>query len=383
MFPVIHVVFAALGALLGAGVAPRGEWRFAVLVGACIGYAVAELSSVRGRLLLLEADIAKLRASLRRRDVETPAPSQSPQQAPAEMPAQAPAEMPAPAPAARASAPPPASVSAPVTASAPARVTESQLDPLDELRRDERSNAEPPAPATGVVRSSAARPGISDIPIVNAVRQFFTGANSLVRAGVIVLFFGVAFLLRYVAEHSRVPIEFRLAGVAAGAMALLALGWSLRKSRPGYALALQGGAVGILYLIVFAALHLYSLLPASTAFGVLAVLAMLSAILAVLQNSMAFALLAVTGGFLAPILASTGAGNHVVLFSYYAVVNSGIVAIAWFKAWRPLNLAGFVFTFVIGTVWGVLRYRAEDFATTEPFLVLFFLFYVAVAVLFT
>src|ERR1700722_19216718 len=119
MFPVIHVVFAALGALLGAGVAPRGEWRFAVLVGACIGYAVAELSSVRGRLLLLEADIAKLRASLRRRDVETPAPSQSPQQAPAEMPAQAPAEMPAPAPAARASAPPPASVSAPVTASAP------------------------------------------------------------------------------------------------------------------------------------------------------------------------------------------------------------------------------------------------------------------------
>jgi len=161
------------------------------------------------------------------------------------------------------------------------------------------------------------------------------------------------------------------------------LGWSLRRARRGYALALQGGAVGILYLIIFAALHLYALLPASLAFGMLAVLAVLSAILAVLQNSLAFALLAVTGGFLAPILASTGEGSHVVLFSYYAVLNAAIVAIAWFKAWRPLNLAGFVFTFVIGTVWGVLRYRAEDFSTTEPFLVLFFLFYVAVAVLFT
>jgi len=239
------------------------------------------------------------------------------------------------------------------------------------------------ASAPSAHRRPAAQFGESNLTVVNAVRRFFTGGNALVRAGVIVLFFGVAFLLRYAAEHTRVPIEFRLAGVAVGAIALLVLGWSLRRARRGYALALQGGAVGILYLIIFAALHLYALLPASLAFGVLAVLAVLSAILAVLQNSLAFALLAVTGGFLAPILASTGEGSHVVLFSYYAVLNAAIVAIAWFKAWRPLNLAGFVFTFVIGTVWGVLRYRAEDFSTTEPFLVLFFLFYVAVAVLFT
>src|SRR3984893_7158487 len=98
---------------------------------------------------------------------------------------------------------------------------------------------------------------------------------------------------------------------------------------------------------------------------------------------MAFALLAVCGGFLAPILASTGEGSHVVLFSYYLVLNAGILAVAWFKAWRPLNIAGFVFTFAIGTVWGVLQYRPEDFATTEPFLVLFFLFYLGISILFT
>jgi uncharacterized membrane protein len=390
MFPVIHVVFAALGAFLGAGIAPRGGWGFAALVGASIGFAVAEFTSVRGRLLSLEAEIAKLRANLRRRDAQTPEPFPPTQRA--ATPAAAPAPPPTPAPAASPD---------PVTASVAAPDAESQLDAesqfdaesqldaesqpdaLEELRRDERSIAQPPAPTLGAHRGSARASGDSDIPIVSAVRQLFTGANALVRAGVIVLFFGVAFLLRYVAEHSHVPIEFRLAGVAAGAIALLALGWSLRKSRPGYALALQGGAVGILYLIIFAALHLYALLPPSAAFFVLAVLAALSATLAVLQNSMAFALLAVTGGFLAPILASTGAGSHIVLFSYYAVLNAGIVAIAWFKAWRPLNLAGFVFTFVIGTVWGVLRYRAEDFSTTEPFLILFFLFYVAVAVLFT
>ena len=44
-------------------------------------------------------------------------------------------------------------------------------------------------------------------------------------------------------------------------------------------------------------------------------------------------------------------GNHVALFSYYALLNAGIFAIAWFKAWRPLNLLGFVFTFTIGSAW--------------------------------
>jgi uncharacterized membrane protein len=372
MFPVIHVVFAALGAFLGTAVAPRGGWVFAASVGACIGYAMAEFSTVRARLLTLEAEIASLRAHLRRRDAEPSAPVAAPVPDELQHADAVPDELQDELHDEVSAQPDPADSS-----------SKSPLEELHELERDERSMTRPPTPALVAQRASTRTSGNSDIPIVTAVRRFFTGANALVRAGVIVLFFGVAFLLRYVAEHSRVPIEFRLAGVAAGAMVLLALGWSLRKSRPGYALALQGGAVGILYLIIFAALHLYALLPPSAAFVVLAVLAALSATLAVLQNSMAFALLAATGGFLAPILASTGAGSHVVLFSYYAVLNSAIVAIAWFKAWRPLNLAGFVFTFVIGTVWGVLRYRAEDFSTTEPFLILFFLFYVAVAVLFT
>ena len=65
------------------------------------------------------------------------------------------------------------------------------------------------------------------------------------RTGVVVLFFGVAFLLRYLAEHTHVPIEFRLSGVALGGLILLALGWRLRTRRPGYALALQGGGFGV------------------------------------------------------------------------------------------------------------------------------------------
>ena len=222
-----------------------------------------------------------------------------------------------------------------------------------------------------------------DIPVFRFIRDYFTGGNTLVRVGVLILFFGVAFLLRYLAEHTHVPIQFRLSGVALGGVALLILGWRLRSRRPGYALAVQGGGVGILYLTTFASLRLYSLLPPTVGFGLLVAIAVFTAVLAVWQDSQAFAALAVTGGFLAPILASTGQGSHVVLFSYYAVVNASILAISWYRAWRPLNVLGFVFTFIISTAWGALRYEDGLFDSTEPFLVLFFLFYVAIALLFS
>ena len=349
-FSVLHVALSAVGAILGANTGLGEHSLFDALIGAWIGFAIAEWFDVRGRLLTLEGEFVKLRADRVRRD------DGSGVRAVGEAGAEAEAEA--------------GAVVGAESGVALARVRE------EARTRDQEQVTVPEA-------SASPSPAESGMGFVNAVRAFFLGGNALVRAGIIVLFFGVAFLLRYVAEHSHVPIEFRLAGVACGALLLLGLGWSLRKSRPGYALALQGGAVGILNLTIFAALHLYAVLPASAAFGVLAALAALSAALAVMQNSLALALLAVTGGFLAPILSSTGQGSHVVLFSYYAVLNAGIVAIAWFKAWRPLNLAGFVFTFVIGTAWGVLRYRAQDFATTEPFLVLFFLLYLAVAILFT
>ncbi|HRQ97357.1 MAG TPA: DUF2339 domain-containing protein, partial [Candidatus Accumulibacter phosphatis] len=215
-----------------------------------------------------------------------------------------------------------------------------------------------------------------------AVRDWLLRGNLMARAGVIVLFLGVAFLLKYSYQHLQVPIELRLTGVALAAVVLLLLGWRLRTARAAYALALQGGGVGLLYLTIFGALRLFGLIEAAPAFILLLAVAALAATLAVLQDSLALAVLGAAGGFLAPIIASTGAGSHVTLFGYYSVLNAGILAIAFFKAWRLLNLVGFLFTFAIATLWGALRYRPEHFASSEPFLILFFLIYAAMPVLF-
>jgi uncharacterized membrane protein len=257
-------------------------------------------------------------------------------------------------------------------------------DSVTEVRpeRIEPTAAQTPQPAFATESTAVKTPPLSQPEQPSALWNFFFGVNSLVRFGVIVLFFGVAFLLKYATEHIYVPIEMRLIGVALGAMVLLAIGWRLRLSRPGYALIMQGGGIGVLYLTVFAAFRLYELLPSVFVLALLTMMAILSAMLAVMQDSRSLACMGVSGGFLAPLLASTGGGSHVMLFSFYALLNVGILAIAWHKAWRALNLLGFIFTFVIGLVWGSRYYRPELFASTEPFLILFFLFYVAIAVLF-
>lgn len=212
--------------------------------------------------------------------------------------------------------------------------------------------------------------------------KFFTSGNLVLKIGIIVLFFGVAFLLKYAAERNMLPLEFRLVGVAISGIILLGIGWRLRINRPGYGLILQGGGVGMLYLVVFAAAKLYGFLPFVFSLLVMVGLVGLSCLLAVIEESRALAIFGAVGGFLAPVLMSTGTGNHVLLFSYFALLNCGILAVAWFKSWRELNLVGFIFTFGLGTLWGSSGYRPELFYSTEPFLVLFFIFYLAISILF-
>jgi uncharacterized membrane protein len=227
--------------------------------------------------------------------------------------------------------------------------------------------------------ATAGQPGESDL--YRRARAWLVGGNTVARVGVVVLFFGVAFFFKYAVERGWLPVELRLATAALGGFALCALGWRLRARQLGYGLVLQGGGVGVVYLSVYAAMALYGLLPPAAGLALMACLVALGAALAVLQDSRGLAVLAVLGGFLAPLLVPSGR-SHVMLFGYYAVLDLGILGIAWFKAWRELNVLGFLCTFVIGAIWGQQFYQPLHFWSTEPFLLLFFLIYVTVPVLF-
>jgi len=215
-------------------------------------------------------------------------------------------------------------------------------------------------------------------PIANLI----FGGNMLVKLGVLILFLGLVFLLRYTAERVTVPIELRYAAVALVGAGLLVLGWLLRHQRAGYALILQGTGIGIFYLTTLAAMKLGGLLSTSVGFAFLFGVVVLSAALAVLQNAPLLAIVAALEGFAAPVLTSTGSNQPVGLFTYLLVLDVGIVLIAWFKAWRVLNLIGFVGTFTLTSGWAHKYYTDDQYGTVQPFLAVFFLLFTAIGLFF-
>ena len=220
--------------------------------------------------------------------------------------------------------------------------------------------------------------------LADVAGRWITTGNVPVKVGIIISFFGVSFLLKYAIENSivNIPISVRYIGIAIFAAVLMGLGWRMRVSNKVYALSLQGGGIGILFLVVFAAFRLHGLLSPTVGFALLVLLTAAAGLLAVRQESRALAILGTTGGFLAPLLVSTGSGNHIALFTYYLILNCAVLGVAWVRAWRELNIIGFVFTFGVGTLWGAQYYVPELAASTIPFLALYFLFYTAIAVLF-
>jgi uncharacterized membrane protein len=242
-----------------------------------------------------------------------------------------------------------------------AEVLKSSIEPADDYQA-----AEPPAPPAWLLKA----------------KEWLFGGNLVAKAGLLILFFGVSFLLKYAAARVSVPIELRLAGIVLADIGLLLWGWRIRESRPSISLPVQGAALGILMLVTFGAFRMYELIPGGLAFGLLFLLTFFTCLLAVLQNAIWLAIFGIVGGFAAPILTSTGHGSHLGLFTYYALLNAGILAISLKRSWRLLNLLGFAFTFLIGTTWGVLRYQPENYLSVQGFLILFFVFYVAIAILY-
>lgn len=343
-----------------------------VLIGAVVGYSLlhefggaamgAAIGYLLSRVLQLDSDLKALREELRIQRAMSAAASA------------------ASAPAARE----PEAPAAPVAAAPVAAPTAWHVE-TEKVSEPDINRQPPPLPRIPQIPKEPApefsRPDETPSLLSQAL-DWIRGGNPLARVGIVILFFGGAFLAKYAADHSHFPIELRMTALGAGALLLLAVGWGLRNKRAVYAQTLQGGGIAGFYLTVFAATRLYDLLIPSAALALLVAIAVVAAILAVAQNALALAVFGTAGGFMAPILLSTGSSNHIALFSYYTVLNLGVFAVAWFRAWRVLNLVGFVFTFGIVGAFRATAYSADKLQSMDGFLLLFFLLYIGITILF-
>ncbi len=210
------------------------------------------------------------------------------------------------------------------------------------------------------------------------------GGNILAKVGVVILFFGIASGLKLAADYGMFPVPIRLLLAAVASVAMIMFGWSRASGEKHrmFGFALQGGGFAILYLIVYFMLVRYQMIAPQLAFVLFTLLGVSCLLIAARLDSVTLAVLGISGAFLSPVLADAHNGDHVALFSYFALLNTLIIGVNWHKSWRELNVTGFLFTFAIGMAWAFRSYRDEYMLSTEYFLILFFLMYSLVPVVF-
>ncbi len=189
--------------------------------------------------------------------------------------------------------------------------------------------------------------------LIHSIKNWFFGGNLVVRVGVLVLLVGVVLLLRLLSEYIEISIATKLMAIGVAGLGLAGLGYKLTVKRFSYGITLQGTGLAIAYLSTFFAYSVYQILPSIPSFIGLGALSAVTIALAVRQNAFPLALLALSGGFFAPILTSEDTGSLVVLFSYYLLLNITIAVIAHYRPWKILNLFGAGVTFGLAYYWGL------------------------------
>ena len=170
------------------------------------------------------------------------------------------------------------------------------------------------------------------------------------RIGVILVIFATIFLFRYAIDQGWLTEQRRvMLGLLAG-IALGIAGGMLRHKRPALSRALMGGGIATFYVTGYAAYALYSLISLPLGFTYFIILTLATIVVSFWQDDGMLALLAAFGGFMTPVILSTGAGNALILASYISVLVLGLAIVFWHKGWlilqRVLTYGGWIFTFV-------------------------------------
>ncbi len=198
----------------------------------------------------------------------------------------------------------------------------------------------------------------------------------LLRAGVCVILFTVGFMLKmsihqgWLAPSGRVALAF-----VAGAALLF---WSLRLLNGAYRLmgqAILGLALATFYFGAFAATGMYHLIGPILGFVVMAAITAAAGFMAVRFDSIAVAIIATVGGYATPVLLETGSKNFPALFAYMFILGIGVLAIAAYRDWLPLNWLGLFFTYTLFIAAWHAHYVPADFPVMITGLALFFVQY--------
>ena len=206
----------------------------------------------------------------------------------------------------------------------------------------------------------------------------FIGENLISKIGIAITIIGVAIGAKYSIENDLIsPLTRIILGYIAG-VGLLGFGIKLKEKYENYSAVLVSGAMAIFYFITFAAYSFYELIPQAFTFSLMMIFTIFTTIAALNYNKQIIAHIGLVGAYAVPFLLSNGSGKVVVLFSYMAIINIGVLAIAFKKYWKPLYYVSFGLTWLIYFSWYLSDYQTyKHFGLALTFLAIFFvIFYI-------
>lgn len=173
--------------------------------------------------------------------------------------------------------------------------------------------------------------------------EYFIGARLLSWIGGFVLFLGTGFFVKYSIDNELISPEWRVALTYLAAAVLLGAGLSRLKRRyPILAGTLTSTGILVLYLATCAGRMFYELpfFTPAIATSLLAATTAAAFILAVRLRFRVIVFLGIIGGFLTPVILSTGQDHTVSLFLYMTILNAGLLAVVAATRWTAAGGAG-------------------------------------------
>jgi uncharacterized membrane protein len=202
------------------------------------------------------------------------------------------------------------------------------------------------------------------------------------RVGAIILLLGIAFFVKYSFDQGWLSPSVRVfMGAMLGAALIVAGEVALLRELRNFAVGLLGAGIAVLFVSAFAAHAFYALIALKTAFALLCVVTALSTIIAVNGRVLAIAILALIGGFLTPVLLSTGQNQQTALLTYLTVLDAGFLVVGFLRGWWILRVLSWVCTAGLFFGWYTNYFEPAALDPTLAWIAIFYILFQIASVL--
>jgi len=205
----------------------------------------------------------------------------------------------------------------------------------------------PPAAPPFRERPAAPPPPAASAPRLEIDWEQLFGVRAAAGLGGVALALAGLLFFKYSIEHGLIPPWLRVVlGTLVGVACIAGSEWKLRRRYARTADALAGAGMVVLYAAFWAASIRYGLVPIPLAFVLMVAVTASGCVLSWRHTSQVIASLGLVGGFLTPLLLSTGADRPIGLFGYVLLLDTGLLYLARQRRWPVLallSLAGTVF----------------------------------------